>query len=32
LDEPIVRFVGVKKAFPGVLALDGVSFEVRRGS
>jgi ABC-type sugar transport system ATPase subunit len=32
LEEPIVRFEGVKKAFPGVLALDGVSFDVRRGS
>ena len=27
-----VRFVGVSKQFPGVRALEGVSFEIRRGS
>jgi ABC-type sugar transport system ATPase subunit len=32
VDEPIVRFEGVSKAFPGVLALDRVTFAVRRGS
>src|SRR5215468_437243 len=29
---PAVRFVGVSKRFPGVRALEGVSFEIRRGS
>jgi ABC-type sugar transport system ATPase subunit len=28
----VVRFEGVSKAFPGVRALEGVSFEVRAGS
>src|SRR3982750_337118 len=27
-----VRFQGITKRFPGVLALDGVSFDVERGS
>jgi ABC-type sugar transport system ATPase subunit len=31
-DQPIIRFEGVRKAFPGVVALDGVTFDVRRGS
>ena len=29
---PAVRFAGVSKRFPGVRALEGVSFEIRRGS
>jgi ABC-type sugar transport system ATPase subunit len=32
VDDPIIRFEGVSKAFPGVRALDGVTFDVRRGS
>jgi ABC-type sugar transport system ATPase subunit len=30
--EAAVRFLGVTKRFPGVVALNGVSFEVSRGS
>jgi len=29
---PVVRFEGITKRFPGVLALDGVSFDVARGA
>jgi simple sugar transport system ATP-binding protein len=29
--EPLLSAVGIRKAFPGVVALDGVSFDVRRG-
>ena len=31
-DVPIIRFEGVVKAFPGVAALSGVSFDIRAGS
>lgn len=30
-DEPLLELVDVTRSFPGVLALDGVSFEVKRG-
>ena len=30
--EPAVRFSGVTKRFPGVTALDGVSFDIAAGS
>jgi simple sugar transport system ATP-binding protein len=29
--EPLLSAVGIRKVFPGVVALDGVSFDVRRG-
>src|SRR5216110_3215141 len=29
---PFLSFQGITKRFPGVLALDGVSFEIERGS
>src|SRR5215216_4384205 len=29
---PFLTFVGITKRFPGVLALNGVSFEIERGS
>ncbi|MFI5245719.1 MAG: ATP-binding cassette domain-containing protein, partial [Gemmatimonadales bacterium] len=29
---PAVRFTGVTKRFPGVVALQGVSFDVAQGS
>jgi len=32
IDQPAVRFEGVTKRFPGVVALDAVSFDVARGS
>jgi galactofuranose transport system ATP-binding protein len=31
MSEPVVEMRGVSKRFPGVLALDGVSFELRPG-
>jgi ABC-type sugar transport system ATPase subunit len=31
-DVPIVRFAGVSKRFPGVHALEGVSFDIQAGS
>ena len=30
-DEPLLSMVGITKRFPGVVALDGVDFDVRRG-
>src|SRR6266481_2315130 len=30
--KPFLSFLGIKKRFPGVLALDDVSFEIQRGS
>jgi simple sugar transport system ATP-binding protein len=29
--EPLLSAVGIRKVFPGIVALDGVSFDVRRG-
>ncbi|MCC6021179.1 MAG: ATP-binding cassette domain-containing protein, partial [Thermoproteaceae archaeon] len=29
--EPALRAVNIRKVFPGVVALDGVDFEVRAG-
>lgn len=31
LENTILEFRGIEKAFPGVLALDNISFQVRRG-
>lgn len=31
-DVPVIRFEGVRKTFPGVAALSGVSFDIRAGS
>lgn len=31
LSEPIVQLRGIRKAFPGVVALDGVDFTLRKG-
>ena len=29
--DPLLRLAGVSKRFPGVVALDGVDFDLRRG-
>ena len=30
-ERPVLQMQGIRKAFPGVQALDGVDFEVRPG-
>jgi ribose transport system ATP-binding protein len=30
-DTPLLRLVGIRKAYPGVVALDGVDFDLRAG-
>ena len=29
--EPLIRMVGITKTFPGVKALDGISFDIMPG-
>ena len=31
MSEPMVRMTGIRKSFPGVLAVDGVDFSASRG-